>query len=75
MWREKHAPFVTVGKIILMRQDISNHETADYENLSFNPFENDGLLQPVGRMQQVRRKIYNVSIRTRQQLNQKNHHA
>lgn len=71
-WREKHSEFVTVGKIILSRQDISSYENLEYENLSFNPFENPQVLHPVGRMQQVRRRIYEVSIRTRQSLNQKN---
>ena len=70
MWREKHSPFITVGKIILPQQDISAHETMDYENLSFNPFENNELLQPVGRMQKIRQKIYKASVATRKSLNQ-----
>lgn len=68
-WREKDSPFITVGKIILPQQDLSKYETLEYENLSFNPFENKQELQPAGRIQQVRRKIYEVSIRTRQTLN------
>jgi hypothetical protein len=40
-----------------------------YENLSFNPFENSDALQPVGRMQKIRQKIYNTSVSTRQFLN------
>ncbi|MGZ5197873.1 MAG: hypothetical protein ACXWB7_07975, partial [Kaistella sp.] len=39
-WKEKHSEFLTVGKIILPRQDISRYENIDYENLSYNPFEN-----------------------------------
>lgn len=74
-WREKHSEFVTVGKIILPKQHLAAYENLDYENLSFNPFENIPELQPVGRMQQVRRKIYEVSVKTRQSLNQKKHHA
>lgn len=70
-WREKHSEFITVGKIILPKQHLADYENSDYENLSFNPFENIPELQPVGRMQQVRRKIYEASVRTRQTLNQK----
>lgn len=68
-WRERHSKFVTVGKIILPQQDITAYHTMEYENLSFDPFENAPELQPVGRMQQIRRKIYEVSVRTRQTLN------
>ena len=69
-WREKHSEFVTVGKIILPKQNISEYETIAYENLSFNPFENREELQPVGRMQKIRQKIYNKSVSSRQSLNQ-----
>lgn len=68
-WQEKHSKFITVGQIILPKQDIRNYETMDYENLSFNPFENIEALQPVGRMQKIRQKIYNKSVETRQKLN------
>lgn len=70
-WSEKNSKFITVGKIILPQQAISTYDKPDYENLSFNPFENIAQLQPVGRMQQVRKKIYEVSVATRQALNQK----
>lgn len=69
-WKEKHSKFITVGTIVLPKQDISRYETMDYENLSFNPFENSEILQPVGRMQKIRQKIYNKSVATRQSLNQ-----
>ncbi|MBW8360478.1 MAG: hypothetical protein K0M63_11850 [Weeksellaceae bacterium] len=68
-WREKDSKFITVGKIILPQQDVSRYETLVYENLSFNPFENSEALQPVGRMQRIRQKIYNTSVTTRQFLN------
>ncbi|MBW8362122.1 MAG: hypothetical protein K0M56_08060 [Kaistella sp.] len=69
-WKEKHSKFITVGTIVLPKQDISRYEIMDYENLSFNPFENAEILQPVGRMQKIRQKIYNKSVATRQSLNQ-----
>jgi len=68
-WKEKHSEFITVGKITLPRQNISRYENIDYENLSFNPFENPEVLQPVGRMQKIRQKIYNKSVETRHSLN------
>ena len=69
-WKEKHSEFITIGKIILPKQDISRYGSIDYENLSYNPFENPEALQPVGRMQKIRQKIYNQSVATRQSLNQ-----
>lgn len=70
-WKEKHSEFITIGKIILPKQDISRYSSnMDYENLSFNPFENTEALQPVGRMQKIRQEIYNKSVATRQSLNQ-----
>ena len=68
-WKEKHSEFITVGKIILPKQDISQYGSIDYENLSFNPFENPEALLPVGRMQKIRQQIYNKSVATRQSLN------
>lgn len=70
LWKEKNSEFITLGKIILPKQDISRYGSMDYENLSFNPFENPEALQPVGRMQKIRQKIYNKSVATRQSLNQ-----
>ncbi|MBU8883867.1 hypothetical protein KSK37_12295 [Kaistella sp. DKR-2] len=69
-WKEKHSEFITIGKILLPKQDISRYGSIDYENLSYNPFENPEALQPVGRMQKIRQKIYNQSVATRQSLNQ-----
>lgn len=70
-WKEKHSKMITVGKIVLPKQNISQYETMDYENLSFNPFENIEALQPVGRMQKIRQDIYSKSVETRKTLNQK----
>lgn len=70
IWSERSAKFVTVGRIVLPKQDISEYRRMAYENLSFNPFENADELKPVGRMQKVRQKIYNASIAARQHYNQ-----
>lgn len=69
-WKERHSKFVTLARITLPRQDISRYNTLDYENLSFNPFENPDGLKPVGRMQKTRQAIYNASVQARQSLNQ-----
>ena len=71
LWKEKDSKFITIGKIVLPKQDITKYNTIEYENLSFNPFENSDELQPVGRMQKIRQDIYNKSIETRQSLNKK----
>lgn len=68
-WKERHSEFITMGQIIIPKQDISRYGSIDYENLSFNPFENPEALQPVGRMQKIRQQIYNKSIATRQSFN------
>src|SRR5690606_21195016 len=68
-WKERHSEFITMGQIIIPKQDISRYGSIDYENLSFNPFENPEALQPVGRMQKIRQQIYNKSVATRQSLN------
>ena len=69
-WSERSSKFVTVGRIVLPNQDITEYRKMAYENLSFNPFENADELKPVGRMQKIRQKIYNTSIAARQHLNQ-----
>lgn len=70
IWSERSSKFVTVGRIVLPRQDITEYRKMAYENLSFNPFENADELKPVGRMQKIRQKIYNTSIAARQHYNQ-----
>lgn len=44
-------------------------ETLEMENLSFNPFDNIDELLPVGKIQQLRQKIYETSINARKNIN------
>lgn len=69
-WSERNSKFVTVGRIVLPKQDITEYRKMAYENLSFNPFENADELKPVGKMQKIRQKIYSSSIAARQHFNQ-----
>jgi hypothetical protein len=39
------------------------------EELSFNPFDNPDIFQPVGKIQQLRKEVYHTSIQTRNNLN------
>lgn len=56
------SPFVLVGKFIFT-SEVDKY--AEQEHLSFNPFENDEILQPVGRIQQLRNKAYQASLKER----------
>ena len=53
MWKERDSPYVTIGKIHLHKQDITKYSNIEYENLSFDPFENKAGLRPVGRIMTV----------------------
>ena len=65
----KNAPKYCLGKITIPKASFLNSEDPAIENLNFNPFENAKNLQPVGKIQQIRKKIYEVSIATRNKLN------
>lgn len=67
MW--KNAPEYTLGKITVPKNSALNSSSSDVENLNFNPFENAETLQPVGKIQHTRKKIYEASISTRNKLN------
>ena len=65
----KNAPEYVLGKIVIPQDSTINSENPEIENLNFNPFENAESLQPVGKIQQIRKRIYEVSIATRNRLN------
>lgn len=66
-WR--NAPTYELGTIHLPAGNLLNSDAPEIENLTFNPFENSEKLQPVGKIQTMRREIYKASIETRNQLN------
>ncbi len=65
----KNAPEYILGKITIPQESLLNSNSPEIENLNFNPFENPETLQPVGKIQQIRKKIYEISIATRNTLN------
>lgn len=65
----KNAPEYILGKITIPQESLLNSTNPEIENLNFNPFENPETLKPVGKIQQIRNKIYEVSIATRNNLN------
>lgn len=67
MW--KNAPEYVLGKIVIPQDSLLNSNDPEIENLNFNPFENPEILHPVGKIQQIRKRIYEVSIATRNKLN------
>lgn len=70
-WSEKHAKFVTIGRVLLPRQNINYYRNSLHDALSYDPFENIDELKPVGRIQKIRQKIYEASVSTRHALGQK----
>ena len=65
----ENAPEYILGKITILQDSLLDSKNPDIENLNFNPFENAENLQPVGKIQQIRKKIYEASIATRNKLN------
>ena len=65
----KNAPEYQLGKITILQDSMLDSKSKEVENLNFNPFENAESLQPVGKIQQIRKKIYEASIETRNRLN------
>ncbi len=61
---------IVLGKITLPANHLLDPTAPETEQINFNPFYNPEILQPVGRMQQTRKKIYDISVRTRNLINQ-----
>lgn len=65
--REWHnSPFVPIGTLVFT--SVLRKSDPRQELLSFNPFENTEALQPVGKIQQLRKKTYKASFETRNKL-------
>lgn len=65
----KDAPFLKIGTLHFNQNSLLNPKDSEIENLGFNPFENPEKLLPVGKMQQIRKLVYETSITTRNSLN------
>src|SRR5262249_2945849 len=68
-WPEELAPFVTVGRIHIPRQDISGTDhSEETDALSFNQWRVTEEHRPLGEIMQVRR-VYSASAKMRRTLN------
>ena len=68
-WPEKLSPFVTVGRVHLPRQDISDQANVEKSDaLAFNQWRVTSDHQPLGEIMRVRR-IYSASAKVRRTLN------
>ena len=68
-WPEKLSPFVTVGRVHLPRQDVSEATSSDQADaLAFNQWRVTDAHRPLGEIMQVR-QIYSASAKVRRALN------
>lgn len=68
-WREEDAPFVTVARLTLLKQDISSARgsrlTELVDGLSFDPWHALTELRPLGNMMRARNSAYRLSTKER----------
>jgi hypothetical protein len=58
-WNERHAPFVKVATLEILRQDFDTAERDELgENLSFNPWRCLAEHRPLGGISRARRQVY-----------------
>jgi hypothetical protein len=68
-WPETLSPFVTVGRVHLLRQDISRPENVEQgDALAFNQWRVTADHRPLGEIMELRR-IYSASAKVRRTLN------
>lgn len=68
-WKDEDAPFVTVARLTLPRQDLGSprgRRLAQYiETLSFDPWHATAELRPLGQMMRARKAAYRLSTKER----------
>ncbi|GAA3472716.1 catalase family protein [Nonomuraea roseola] len=70
-WPERLSPFVTVARLRLPRQDISDEETLKkMDALSFTPWRVTAEHAPLGDIMRARKEVYRRSSLQRHRLNQ-----
>lgn len=73
-WQASDAPFVTVARLIIPRQDVPDDGNFEImEQLSFTPFRCLEANRPIGNLQQSRLKAYEAASKRRHQLNKVKH--
>lgn len=65
----KNSPDILLGQIKFEKNSVLNPNICEQELLSFNPFENAAIFQPVGKIQKLRDEAYKVSLQTRKKIN------
>ncbi len=64
-WREQDAPFITLARLVLPRQDAGaarGRRIAEFvEQLSFDPWHTTAAFRPLGNMMRARRHAYRLS--------------
>ena len=66
IWDEKDSPFQTVATITIENQDVDTPESlATCEGSSFNPWQSLAAHEPLGRMNAVRRQVYEHAAKLR----------
>jgi hypothetical protein len=69
-WLEQFSPFVTVAKVRIPKQDISDDGNLEkMDALSFTPWRVTADHAPLGEIQRVRREVYRRSSTLRHRLN------
>ncbi|WP_250906044.1 catalase family protein [Nonomuraea sp. NEAU-A123] len=70
-WPERLSPFVTVARLLLPQQDISDEETLKkMDALSFTPWRVTAEHAPLGEIMRAREEVYRRSSLQRHRLNQ-----
>ncbi len=72
MWKD--APEIEVGILTLPKNSLFDNDDPQIEALVFDPFDNPEHLQPVGRIQQLRKIIYQTAAETRNEINLKDNY-
>lgn len=63
-WSQEVSPYLELGKISIPMQKVIESNPS-LEATTFNPFQNPKELQPVGRIQQTRKVVYEIAYQTR----------
>lgn len=69
-WEDSEAPWITLGRLLLAKQDIHTEGQSAYgETLSFSPWRTPAANQPLGSIAQSRRLAYPSSAAQRHRVN------